>query len=169
MRGFIFAATTLLLVGQMLGGPRAAAQISDPVIVLERESDVFQTAPAYRLSIFADGTVVFAGSKHVKSQEPIGTKIDKDQLTSLLSEFDRIKYYSLRNRYSEPEDGCPQRFTDHPYVTTTLNVGGKKKSIVHYLGCFIEGESRVVFPEELYQLEARIDEVVNSKQWLEQR
>jgi hypothetical protein len=87
--------------------------------VLERESDVFQVSPEYRLSIFEDGAVLFQGKKHVKSPEPIRTKIDREQVTKLLAEFERIKYDSLGERYSESEDGCKLLGTDQPFATTT--------------------------------------------------
>ena len=166
MRLFILAVIVLLPIVPLFGGVGPGDQDSDLIIMLERESDVFQVSPEYRLSIFADGTVIFQGKKHVKSQEPIRTKIDKEQLAMLLAEFERIKYHSLRDRYVEENDGCSLWGTDQPFATTMLNIGGKKKSIVHYYGCWEEGAPHVVFPRELYRLEAKIDEVVNSKQWL---
>ena len=166
MRVFILVLAVLMLTGPPFL-EASEDQNAEPIIVLERESDVFQVSPEYRLSIFEDGTVVFQGKKHVKSQEPIRARIDREQLTNLLAEFERIKFYSLRQRYSEEEDGCKLRGTDQPFATTTLNINGKKKSIVHYYGCWEEGASRVVFPQELFKLEAKIDEVVNTKQWLE--
>ena len=167
MRIFIFVTVVLLLIGPLVHGMRSGDQIPEPIIVLERESDVFQMSPEYRLSIFDDGTVLFQGKKHVKSQEPIRTNIDKEQLAKLLLEFERIEFYSLRDRYDGGNDGCSLWGTDQPYATIRLNVGGKKKSIVHYYGCWVEGAPHVVFPQVLFKLEAMIDEVVNSKQWLE--
>ena len=165
MRVFILVLAVLMLTGPP-SWEASEDQNADPIIVLERESDVFQVSPEYRLSIFEDGTVLFQGKKHVKSQEPIRARIDREQLTNLLAEFERIKFYSLRQRY-ESEDDCKLRGTDQPFATTTLNINGKKKSIVHYYGCWEEGASRVVFPQELFKLEAKIDEVVKTKQWLE--
>jgi len=166
VRVFIFVLAVLMLTGPPFRAP-SEDQNAEPIIVLERESDVFQVSPEYRLSIFEDGTVLFQGKKHVKSQEPIRTRIDKEQLTKLLAEFERIKYYSLRQRYYQSEDGCTLRGTDQPFATTTLNTNGKKKSIVHYYGCWEEGAPHVVLPQELFKLEAKIDEVVQTKQWLE--
>ena len=167
MRLRIFVTAVLLLIISLVHAVRSGEQIPEPIIVLERESDVFQVSPEYRLSIFDDGRVLFQGKKHVKSQEPIHTKIDKEQLAKLLTAFERINFYSLRDRYEGGNDGCGMMGTDQPYTTIRLNVGGKKKSIVHYYGCWEEGASRVVFPQELFKLEAKIDEVVKTKQWLE--
>jgi hypothetical protein len=162
----ILGTVALLLIGPLCEGG-SAQQVSTLVIMLERESDVFQTSPEYRISIFVDGTVIFEGKKHVISKEPIRTRIDKEQLANLLAEFERIKYYSLHDRYTASEDGCSLRRTDHAFATTTLKLDGKKKSIVHYYGCREEGRPDVVFPQALYKLEATIDEVVNAKQWVE--
>jgi Domain of unknown function (DUF6438) len=163
----IFGTTVLLLISPLVHAARSGGQILEPIIVLERESDVFQVAPEYRLSIFDDGVVLFQGKKHVKSQEPIRTKIDKEQLAKLLTAFERINFYSLRDRYEGDNDGCGMKGTDQPYATITLNMGGKKKRIVHYFGCWEENAPHVVYPQMLFKLEAMIDEVVNSKQWLE--
>ena len=167
VRLFIFVTAVGLLSGPLNLPARLGKQIPEPIIVLERESDVFQVSPEYRLSIFDDGTVLFQGKKHVKSLEPIRTKIDKEQLAKLLAAFERISFYSLGDRYERNDDGCGMMVTDQPYATIQLNVGGKKKSIVHYYGCCEEVAPHVVFPQVLFRLEAMIDEVVNSKQWLE--
>ena len=100
MRVFIFVLAVLMLTGPPFRAP-SEDQNAEPIIVLERESDVFQVSPEYRLSIFEDGTVLFQGKKHVKSQEPIRTRIDKEQLTKLLAEFERIKYYSFHIQRQE--------------------------------------------------------------------
>ena len=167
MRLRISVTAVLLLISPLVHEVRSGEQIPEPIIVLERESDVFQVSPEYRLSIFDDGTVLFQGKKHVKSQKPVRTKIDNEQLARLLTAFERINFYSLRDRYEGGNDGCGMMGTDQPYATIRLNVGGKKKSIVHSYGCWEEGEPHVVFPQALFKLEAMIDELVNSKQWLE--
>ena len=95
MRLRIFVTAVLLLIISLVHAVRSGEQIPEPIIVLERESDVFQVSPEYRLSIFDDGRVLFQGKKHVKSQEPIHTKIDKEQLAKLLTAFERINFYSL--------------------------------------------------------------------------
>ena len=50
--------------------------------------------------------------------------------------------------------------TDAPSVITSIIIDGKTKSIEHYHGDFSA-------PEALTQLEDKIDEIVNSNQWIE--
>ena len=53
---------------------------------------------------------------------------------------------------------CP---TDHPSAFTSIRINGKSKTINHYLGCL---EPKV--PKGLTELENKIDEIVNTAQWL---
>ena len=61
MRLRISVTAVLLLISPLVHEVRSGEQIPEPIIVLERESDVFQVSPEYRLSIFDDGTVLFKG------------------------------------------------------------------------------------------------------------
>ncbi len=167
MRSFFFAGIALLLFGFQSGHISSNGQRPDLVIMLERGSDVFRSRPAYRLSIFADGTVVFDGKERTKTTGPHQTKISKEQLSRLLAEFERINFSSLRERYSEPEDGCGIVGTDQSFAVITLSLHKKRKSVEHYYGCWERDAPHVVFPHELFKLAAMIDEAINSKQWLE--
>ena len=49
--------------------------------------------------------------------------------------------------------------TDMPSAFTSLTVDGKTKTVRHYHGDFSA-------PKELTELEDKIDEIVNSNQWI---
>lgn len=136
----------------------------DTTITLER-TVCFGSCPAYELTISADGAVVFTGKEYVREKGTVHSNISKDQLKQLIAEFTLIQYFSLSDRYVSEEDGCPEFWTDNPWVTTSIRINGQYKSIVHYLGCQ-ENNGESVFPKELQDLEDKIDEIVGTRKWI---
>ena len=132
-----------------------------PVITLERGA-CFGACPVYKLSIFADGKVEFEGKEFVKRKGKARGQITKAALQSLVREFEKINYLKLDNEYVTEGPNCPESWTDNPSATTSLNWRGKKKTIRHYHGC---RGARVL--EQLTALENKIDQVVNTKRWIE--
>ncbi len=45
----------------------------------------------------------------------------------------------------------------------------KEKTIIHNLGCIEIGGNWKVFPQQLYNLENKIDEIVETKRWIGER
>lgn len=131
-----------------------------PVITLERTT-CFGTCPAYTLSIYEDGTVVYEGRQFVKRKGKARSRISKAALDELVREFDRINYFSLDDDYTGAQKNCKELWTDNPTATTSLNWNGKSKVIRHYHGC--RGSSVL---EQLTALEDKIDEVANTKRWI---
>jgi hypothetical protein len=144
-------------------------------VVLDKDTEItlqrttcFGTCPAYKVTIDATGGVVFNGSKMIRENgnitpQPLGTKnsrISQEQLQELIAEFDRIDYLSLKDAYKEGSD-CPTYSTDSPSAITTIKTNGTTKSVNHYAGC--EGSAAL---KDLTALERKIDEIVNTKQWL---
>jgi hypothetical protein len=83
----------------------------------------------------------------------------------LIAAFDRAKFFSLKDRYSERADGCPGGvYTDATSAQISITLNGKSKSVFHYHGCV--DQNREPYPAELYALAAKIDELVNTKQWV---
>ena len=130
----------------------------DLKITLER-TECFGFCPVYKLTITADGTVVFEGRRFVKQEgAQIRSAVNRERLKQLMAEFDRVKFFSLEDDYSEIRLSCP---TDQPSAITSIRINGKSKTINHYLGCL---EPKV--PKGLTELENKIDEIVNTAQWL---
>lgn len=142
---------------------------TDAVISLMRTNPL-NNKSNYKLLVFADGTVVYEGNEHI----PRKGKISQEKLKQLVSESERINYFTLANQYVYFEN-CPESCINHPcadtgislsgddsLVTTSINSNGKSKTVVHYHGC--KNVSRL---KDLTALENKIDEVVNTKQWIE--
>jgi Domain of unknown function (DUF6438) len=103
--------------------------------------------------------VVFEGRRFVKQEgASIKSSVSRERLKQLMGEFDRVNYFSLEDDYSEIRLSCP---TDQPSAITSIRINGKSKTINHYLGCL---EPKV--PKGLTELENKIDEIVNTAQWL---
>ena len=125
---------------------------SDVVITLER-TVCFGVCPEYQLTVYGSGTVVYEGKRFVRIEGKRTIAISEDKVRQLLSEFKRIDYFSLDDSYEE------HMATDMPSVFTSLTVDGKTKTVRHYHGDFSA-------PKELTELEDRIDEIIDSNQWI---
>ena len=131
-----------------------------PAITLER-TGCFGTCPTYKLTIFDDGKVLFEGKEWVKHKGREEGQITKAELDGLVREFNKINYMKLDDAYGI-DDRCPDMWTDYPSAITSLNQNGQVKRINHYLGC-----RGLTVLDQLTALENKIDEVVNTKRWIE--
>ncbi len=132
----------------------------DTLITLER-TECYGTCPSYKVTISADGTVTFEGCRFVKQVGHAKSNISQQQLQGLVSAFEKINYFSLRDRYEDYHDGCKQWWTDSPTAITSIRINGKTKSVRHYYGCGGVDEL-----DYLKDLEQAIDTAVNSAQWV---
>jgi hypothetical protein len=128
------------------------SDIKDVVITLER-TVCFGICPDYTLTIYGDGTITYVGRQFVRTQGTRTITISEEKIRQLLSEFQRVDYFSLDDSYEE------FMATDMPSAITSLKVNGKTKAVRHYHGDFSA-------PEQLTELEDRIDEIINSDQWI---
>lgn len=169
---------TILLFGLIASSVLSASSQqtihSDLVITLER-TQCFGWCPAYLVTISSDGVVKFTPQgDHVyrgdgdKPKSPMVGVITKMQLDELLTEFEKIKFYSLRKKYGSKEKFtssqiCPENWTDQPSATISIVNNRKKKTVYHYLGC--QGSQTL---KNLEALEDKIDEIVDVKKWTSQ-
>ncbi len=139
--------TTLL--SQVVLQPRRAVRQS--VITLERTA-CFGFCPMYKLTVYADGRVIYEGNQFVKVKGTRTTRISPMKARQLMLEFQRIQYFNLQDRY----EGGP---TDAPSAITSFQMGRKSKTVYHYL-------ASPDAPQKLTDLEAKIDAAVNVQQWI---
>jgi PKD repeat protein len=123
------------------------------IITLERTA-CFGTCPVYSLRIKGDGTVIYSGVDYVRIQGIQETTIGADAINQLVAEFEKANYFSLNDSYTS------FGVSDMPSANTSITIGDKTKAINHYLG------DRTA-PQQLTALEDKIDEIVNSAQWIE--
>lgn len=170
--------TCLLLLFDNVVFSRTAQQSNqspvpeDTLITLERvalfDCPVCTPKPNYKVTVRADGTVIFRGNKHTRVIGTAKGKVSEDKIRELISAFEGVDYFKLNESYERAEDGCPMFLSDRPYAYTSIRIKGRKKTVSHYYGCVADDDSHsVVFPQALFELEKKIDEVVNTKQWIE--
>ena len=132
----------------------------DLMITLER-TVCFGGCPDYKLTITADGAVVFEGRHAVKQDgATIKSAITRERLKQLMSEFDRVKFF-LEDDYSSDSRVCNEGMDDSQATITSIRINGKSKTVSHYDGC-----TGPKGPKDISELEKKIDEIVNTAQWL---
>ena len=152
----IFIAISLLLLpgaGCAVKAGASSNDLDDVVITLERQA-CFGFCPVYTLTIYGDGTVIYDGEEFVAVKDRVEATIAKEKIEQLVQEFEAIDYFSLDDKYVE------RTITDAQTVITSITIDSKTKAIEHYHGDFTA-------PENLTALEDKIDEIVNSSQWVD--
>jgi hypothetical protein len=136
----------------------------DLVIQMERTL-CFGSCPAYLLTIYGNGKGVYEGKFSVKVEGVQNFTLTKDQLGKLVQAFETAYYFSFEDYYSVG-------VTDMPSVTTSITFQGHSKTVNHYAWCLDyekvtipEDEISHAAPQALCDLEDKIDEIVNIKQW----
>jgi acetamidase/formamidase len=134
--------------------------IRKDAITMER-GPCFGTCPIYKVTIVADGTVTFTGTNFVKTKGTATGRVKPEDFRMLVSEFEKLKYFSLDDKYEPGTPGCGTAATDMPYVRTSIQLNGKAKGVSHYHGC---RNSEVL--EALSALENKIDEIAGTSRWI---
>ncbi|HWR57424.1 MAG TPA: DUF6438 domain-containing protein [Thermodesulfovibrionales bacterium] len=128
------------------------SEAEDVMITLER-TICFGTCPAYKLTVYGNGTVEYEGKDHVKTMGRQTYAISREKVKELIYQFKRVNYFSLNDSYEKIDR------TDFPYAITSIRINGKSKTIRHY-----RGDNTA--PRELAALERKIDEIAGSARWI---
>ena len=94
---------------------------------LER-SGCYGWCPAYRVLVFADGTLEYEGEHFVLHKGLHRGQVTPAQLAALREAFERAGYVALADRYVDFD------YTDFPMVTTALRLPDRIKVVHHDLG-----------------------------------
>lgn len=136
-----------------------------------KRSHCYGTCPVYELSIQPDGKVLFNGIDYTETKGEVAGSLTDKKMMQLVSEIEEAKFFSFKDSYAQDSGNCPLTATDNPTVTLSVKLNGKEKNITHYLGCRSEvnpsgGRAASIFPQQLYNLENKIDEIVETKRWI---
>ena len=161
---------SILFLGISLAGYHAQPHLlsqqrlpPDLLITLERPG-CWRGCADYRVTIAADGKVVFEGKENVRVKGTAQTQISREKVLLLVEMIVKAKYFSLRDQYASKEDGCRTIGADFNGAIVSVVMNGRSKTIDHYFGCFRSGKT---FPKVLIELEEKIDEIANTDQWTE--
>jgi Domain of unknown function (DUF6438) len=148
---FLLLALTLLASSPVVTTPKKSD--SEVLITIRREA-CFGSCPVYSAQIYNDGTVVYVGEENVKVKGEQRHKISPDRVNELIKAFERIKYFSLKDKYEFDENGMS--VTDQPTITTSISMNGKQKTVVDYYCA----------PKELHELENLIDKLAGLYEYI---
>ena len=138
------------LPGEPSAIPTTENSDADLLITLER-TPCHGTCPVYKLTISGNGEVIYEGHNFVAVEGEQTESLSPTQIQDLVTAFEQANFFSLRD-YIDNNAG------DSQSVITSITMDGKTKTVNHYYG-----DNRA--PQELFDLESRIDEITNSKQW----
>jgi len=150
----LMAMVLFISIAGCLATSAAGSHDTDNVIITLERTACFGFCPVYKITVHGDGTVMYEGKDFVETQGKTETTIDQAKIKQLISEFEEIDYFSFNGEYTE------RTITDASSAITSISINGNTKTVEHYHGDFNA-------PEELTELEDRIDEIVNSKQWIQ--
>lgn len=145
-----------------------------PELSLKMErSGCYGRCPIYDLTIQPDGKVTFDGKGYTQTKGKAEDKLTEEQLNQLIAEIEKANFFSLDNAYNYDSKNCPELYTDSPVVNLTIKLKGIEKRINHYQGCNEKDSvnqnknwTEKIFPQQLYKLENKIDEIVETKRWI---
>ena len=113
-----------------------------------------------------------------------GKSIKRRSIEKLAAEIEKADFFSFDDAYNENSTDCANSAKQKAGVILYIQLNGKEKTIEHYFGCRLsekmKGNSPAnikidkdflpeVFPQELYNLENKIDEIVETKRWIGER
>ena len=144
-------------------GDSQTEKIPDDLLMTLERTVCFGVCPNYKLTVKADGSVLFEGITHTETKGTAEGKISEEKVRQLLKEFKEADYFNLTGDYD-----CYQ-VTDNPSAVTSIQINGKNKSIRHYYGCEQGSDEFKKELAKLKQLESKIDEIVETKRWIGER
>lgn len=152
---------------------------AEPQLTLRMERFTWTHTLDYKVEIQPDGKVNFTktNGKFVNSKvtRKAESKLEKEKMKQLLTEIETSDFFCLDSAYSYRFKNCASALTDQDSVKIHIILNGKEHTINHDLGCFdisfaelkeeINRKDRI-FPQKLYKLENKIDEIVETKRWI---
>lgn len=134
----------------------------------------FGECPVYTMTIQPDGNFFFENVKirekdKLITKKRIEGKLSEEKIDQIVSEISEADFFKLKDSYAGGFDDCPAFWKDSPDVNLSVSIDGKEKKVFHSLGCKenvkIDEEGKI-YPQKLYNLENKIDEIVGTKQWI---
>jgi ankyrin repeat protein len=112
----------------------------------------FGTCPSYNVEVRGDGSVLYEGRGYVAFTGTHRGLVPQSNVIELAKLFEKADYYSLQNEYTAS-------VTDSPTQTTSIDIDGRRKEIVDYVGL------SAGMPLAVSQLENAIDRLSGSERW----
>lgn len=160
---------------QQLESANQNQQKAEPELTVKMERISWSGKTMYKVEIQPDGKVVFEGTEYTKTKGKTESKLEKEKMEQLLTEIETSDFFSLDSAYSYKSKNCASALTHYDWVKIHIKLNGQEKTIDHDLGCFDISYAELreetnrkdkIFPQKLYKLENKIDEIVGTKRWV---
>jgi hypothetical protein len=133
--------------------PIEALAQEGPVEITLNRTACYGFCPVYTVTISGDGQVRYEGRQFVDAVGVRTAAIPRADVERLIARFDEIGFEQLRDEYRG-------HMTDLPTTTITLTRDGRRKAVVDY------GGTSVGMPRAVRDLQAEIDRVAQTAQWV---
>lgn len=154
--------------------PKADSQLT---LIMERFT--WTHTLDYKVEVQPDGKVNFTKTNGMfvdtKVTEKAESKLEKEKMNQLLTEIETSDFFSLDSNHGYSFKNCLSSLSDQDSVKLHIKLNEKEHTINHNLGCFditfAELKEEInrkdkIFPQKLYKLENKIDEIVETKRWI---
>jgi len=114
--------------------------------------------PEYSASVNENGTVIYNGLRGTKVQGEKVHSVPVSVVRDLVSEFFRINFFSLQDRYESKKhpNGTTETISHASAATMTIDIDGKRKSIYIFYGA----------PDDLTALQNKLLEALQISQYV---
>jgi hypothetical protein len=126
--------------------------LANTVIQLERTM-CFGSCPTYRVTVYGNGVVVWAGEDNIAVPGPRITVVSTDTVRRLLAAAEKADYFGMQDSYNQ------YRGSDQPEANTYIRHGDRQKTVRHYYG-------DPSAPARLHILESQIDDLLGTAEWI---
>ena len=113
----------------------------------------------YKLTVAANGDVIFDGTSHVKTTGPVTTTLSKQKIQELVTAFDEANFFSFWDYDCSWSAWLAPCLSDQQTTILSIQVNGRTKTVKHNHG-------DTLAPQSLVDLERKIHAIVNTQQWL---
>ncbi|MDB2331154.1 DUF6438 domain-containing protein [Alteromonas sp.] len=155
----------IFLLSLIPAGLNAAPSAAD-VFIMETTA-CFGTCPAYKVSVFSDGVIIFSGEAHTLREGTFRLPDNQALFQNILRLLDENGFQKFRDDYGWSGEGeespCREEWTDHPSTVLSLQFASKIKTVHHYHGCI--GFER---EDELESLEKALFETIGLDTYVRQ-
>ena len=120
-------------------------------IMLER-TGCFGTCPGYSVAVSTEG-IVFDGGSFVVAAGKHRDKVDAEEVRELAQKFVAADFYSMDAEYRA-------RVTDNPTYVLSIEIDGRAKKVVDYVGEWVG------MPAVISELEEDVDGLAGTTRWV---
>jgi hypothetical protein len=113
------------------------------------------------VTLDSNGNVDFEGASDTRVLGSASKRVSVEHARAVFDELAAMKFLESSSQYSGGFKGCARAFTDHPWITITLETADVRKAVRLDTGC---RDSSVA--EALKDVARRIDEAAETSPWV---